>query len=88
MIKVSKMVAALAATLIVAAVYLVSFSESNAQDAPKQQTHGPFQISAWSRAGSAGNAPMSGAYIIDSETGKVWSVINDNEPKEIGILKR
>lgn len=45
-----------------------------------------YQISAWSHAASSGQSSMHGAYIIDSKTGRIWAVINDNAPREIGTL--
>ncbi len=48
---------------------------------------GRYQISAWSHAVSSGQSSMHGAYIIDSKTGRIWVVISDNAPHEIGTLK-
>ncbi|MEZ6137075.1 MAG: hypothetical protein R3C53_19450 [Pirellulaceae bacterium] len=46
-----------------------------------------YQISAWSHAASPGKNSMSGAYVIDTQTGKIWMVINDNAPQELGTVK-
>ena len=31
---------------------------------------------------------MHGAYIIDADSGKIWAIINDHEPRELGTVKK
>jgi hypothetical protein len=48
-----------------------------------------FQISAWSHAGNSGHPSHSaehGAYVIDNKTGKIWAIVNDRAPREIGTV--
>jgi hypothetical protein len=53
-----------------------------------QSARSRYQISAFSHSGyDRGNA-LNGAYIIDTVTGKVWQVINDGQPKEIGSVEK
>ncbi len=87
--KLPQVFAALIAVCVFTLLYVAMSSAGNtAQDAKAQVNNGPFQVSAWSHAGSPGNGPMRGAYIIDSETGRVWEIINDHEPKEIGSVRK
>lgn len=87
--KLPKAYATLIAVCIFTFLYAAMSSVGNtAQDPKTQPSSGQFQISTWSHAGSPGNVPMHGAYIIDSETGRVWEIIADHAPKEIGSVRK
>ena len=62
-----------------------------AQPAAKPAEVGRYQISAWGtgQMSPAGKLSVAnGAYIIDTQTGEVFSVANEGKPKSIGVIEK
>jgi hypothetical protein len=58
-----------------------------AAEAEKAET-AHFQVSAFGYAGTAGGPkllePSSGAYIVDTQDGRVWRIVGEGKPKLLG----
>ncbi len=76
--------AAISFVLLVAAWTAITSNKVESQEPKKLEGSGRFQMSAWAMSSNAG---VHGAYVIDTQTGKVWSIINEHEPKLIGEAK-
>ena len=57
-----------------------------AQESRRNPYYPRYQIAAWSHAAGLGRSETHGAYIVDSQTGKIWSVIGEGEPRELGAI--
>lgn len=81
--------ASISLCVVVGLYFALTSSNTTAQENTKTSTNsGRYQISAWSNPSAPGSAAMHGAYIIDADSGKVWAITNDHEPKEIGSVKK
>lgn len=81
--------------LIIAFVAVLVFvawrEQSPAQgEAAKPVENHRYQIAAWGGVATAGarDVANSGAYIVDSQTGDVFEVRNDDAPKFLGSLPK
>jgi hypothetical protein len=60
---------------------------------PVQSSVGRYQISAWAHAGSIGAVgagsfqPSHGAYVLDTQTGRVWRIVENARPASIGAAQ-
>ena len=81
--------ASIALCVVVGLYFALTSSNTTAQENTKTSTNsGRFQISAWSNPAAPGSTAMHGAYIIDADSGKVWAIINESDPREIGNVKK
>jgi hypothetical protein len=46
-----------------------------------------YQVSSWAHPGAGGIAPSHGAYIIDTQTGKVWGGREGERLKPVGRVE-
>ena len=70
-----------------AAILWLAVEASSPAQAPPQE-RSAFQISAFGYPSSAVNPEtMYGAYIIDSESGKVWICLKNHEPRLVGSIE-
>ena len=78
-----------AAISVCSLFYLAITSNSlSAQAESKVASEQLFQISAWGFAvGERNSGSNTGAYIIDCQSGTVWSVTGNSAPREIGSVK-
>lgn len=73
-----------AAGLVVGVVLAVALSAGSALPRATAQAQGPasansYSVSAWSHPGASGvGGPQHGAYVVDTRSGKVWSVQSSN----------
>jgi hypothetical protein len=89
------------AGLIVGVVAVAAFSVSYAlpramaqarnQEVTTARPRGPaanrYQVSAWSYPSGTGFGALHGAYILDTQDGKVWLVVSDQKPRPIGTVE-
>lgn len=81
--------ASIAFCVVVGLYFALTSSSTTAQDNTKTSTNSArYQISAWSNPAAPGGGAMHGAYIIDADSGKVWAIFKDGEPREIGKVKK
>jgi hypothetical protein len=45
---------------------------------------GRYQISAWAHPGNGALLPSHGAYLLDTQTGRMWRIIDDGELRRVG----
>ena len=69
--------------LLGAVVFLGGQAPRAFAQAPPAPAH-RFAISAWAQSGSQGVSPSNGAYLLDTESGKVWSIVGNQKPVAIG----
>ena len=66
----------------------VCSTNASAQAQAKIAAEQRFQISAWGYAiGQHNTGSNSGAYILDTQSGRVWFVDSRSEPRDIGSVK-
>lgn len=62
-------------------------AQSQVQNQPAQPLPSQFLESAWAYPGTQGVSARHGANIINDGTGQVWSLSEDNAPKQIGLAR-
>ena len=82
----TKMFIATVAALLVFILWR-EYSPAQGEAAKPAATVGRYQISGWGFEGAAGRV-ISGAHIIDTETGDVYMVPNDTKPVFVGAVPK
>jgi len=67
--------------------FLISTVTNGSQETTQIDLTPRFQISAWGAADTRTGKVEQGAYIINTNTGDVWSIGGNREPQKIGIVK-
>ena len=75
---------------LLALVVWREYSSAQGEAAKPAATVGRYQLSSWGSAMlSEGRMKVaSGAYIVDSETGDVYSLENNGAPKLLGVIPK
>jgi hypothetical protein len=89
------------AGLIVGVIFTIALSvglalpRAAAQAQPKEPTATVqrYQVSAWAYPalptgpGGGGSSAMHGAYVLDTQSGKLWRIREDAKPEPVGMVQ-
>lgn len=76
------------ASAIALIAWTTGFTQSSTMTETPKDTPSRFQISAWATPSDRGESyGAHGAYVIETQTGKIWEINPGKAPIEIGVLK-